>query len=220
MRRSFSVTHDQLVVAEGLEEATFIGEMIAAGVIPPMDVGFIGQFGTGWGVTGILKHLVALYGDSNFSAKTKQLIIVADHDDGAQFQYIRDRIAAANSHPDVGGVYSEPTSPCAWTRTAKIAVKIVMMPDSGQNGCFETLLLRYLSTQYADINRCGQEFVQCTGLGAWSQSKIDKALVRIILAAVNRENPALPLSYVFKNHPDIIPVRDVTFSDLAVALSS
>ena len=108
MTTQFTLVHDQLVIAEGNEEATFIQEMVKRGIVPPMDVGYIGQFNTGWGITGLLKHLITLAVESNFTDMTKQVVVVADHDDGRQFDYIRNKIAEANDHADVGGIYSVP----------------------------------------------------------------------------------------------------------------
>jgi hypothetical protein len=84
-----------------------------------------------------------------------------------------------------------------------------MWPSGDDNaGCLETVLWQIIKPRYPEKAKCVEEALRCAGVNRhWSKSKLDKARVRCFIAVEIERNPAVALSLLWRDFPDIIPIR-------------
>jgi hypothetical protein len=213
---------EKLLICEGLEECAFIDALRGHHDLPDFHVSWIGEQGTGNGVTGLKAHLIKAVGLTGFSGvRDIGILVDSDHDQGELFGIARQHITEANSNVDVAGRYAVPQQQFQ-KANGGVNVTVIMQPGQGQTGCLETLLWQVFSKLHQDKAQCVEEILNCAGVNQgenkWSASKLDKARVRIAVAICYRRNPALSLSYLWKECPDLIPADDAYFIPVCNAL--
>lgn len=216
------LTQSRLLVCEGREEVAFVTELRRLHQLPAMDICCIGDRETGNGITGLRAHLIELITDPGFHNVEHAVILAdSDHSQNELFGIVAQQITAANQNIDVAGRYAVPNSP--FTRgEGTVDVTVLMQPSQNATGCLETLLWEVFLREHAAVAHCIDAAVACSGISAppnqWSQSKLDKAKVRAGIAMLNEGNPALALSFLWKDKPNIIPGTAPEFDDLVAHL--
>ena len=215
---------ERLLICEGPEERAFVREMARVRQLPDLDLVCVDDMGTGGGNGGFEAFLIAVLPHTGF-IDIKHIAILADsdHDQTILFGQIRDQIIQANSNVDVKGRYGVPAAPFL-KAAGTVAVTVLMQPAPQRTGCLETLLWDVVLRIHGNVAGCVDQLVACSGIisppNPWSQSKLDKARIRAVIAMLHEGNPALALSWLWEKRPDLIPATATEFDAIHAHLQA
>ena len=215
------INNEKLLICEGREDFALVRAMITEGRAPIMDVRFMGDnIGHSGGIDALKEYLIALRGLSGFR-RVRSLGILVDNDDNPElaFEKVRHQILEVNNTEDFGGIISLPKLPFEKSGECLISVLVILLPGNNEFGCLETLLCRAVNDLRTKEAECIEKLLECAGLvgrnNGWSQSKLDKARIRIAIAILHKRNPALTLTRLWENRPDLVPVNHPAFDELS-----
>ncbi len=214
---------NRLILCEGIEDAAFLRELIRRRRLNPFDVRPVKDVGDVAGISGFADALVASITVTGFR-QINRLILIADSNSHwrTSFWKLREQIEQANAHPDVFGRFEIPSNPFEMSGGHPRLI-ILLNPRPTSKGALETLLWEVLGSQYARVKDCIDDVCQCVGIdrgsGKWPQAKLDKARVHTAIALINRLNPSIGLGLLWGHYPNLIPVTDHAFDELATRLS-
>jgi Protein of unknown function (DUF3226) len=208
----------RFILTEGTEDAAFIRAFVAArgltgfDVRPNVDLGGIG------GNSGFKNALIACEPITGFTG-VSEVLILADNDDDPEksVREICEQIIEAKREGKIKRNWGQPTN--SLTKAGgDPAVSMWMWPNHGRPGCLETILWQALETIYGDVAACVQAACVCAATDGWPISKLDKARVRCFMSLVCRKNPAISLSLLWRDFPDLIPLADAAFDPIETFL--
>lgn len=213
-RRGPFVT-SRFILGEGTEDAEFTRALIrtrqlsSCDVSPNIDIGKVG------GNSGFRPSIIAVEPMTGFSSVSR-VVLLADNDDNpkASFTAICEQIERSRRAKEVGRRWGTPKKPVD-VAPGDPSLSIWMWPQPGQPGCLETLLWSVISAEQPSRATCVEEACQCAGADAWPVSKRDKARLRCFISIVCRANPALSLSNLWRDAPDLIPLTHSAFDEYA-----
>ncbi len=96
-----------------------------------------------------------------------------------------------------------------------------MWPEPGVKGCFETVLWEIVERKYPAKAKCVAKAFDCAAVKDWTISKLDKGKIRSFISMEYKKNPAIALSLLWRDAPEIFPVADRAFkpiSDFLIAI--
>ena len=207
-------------MCEGVEDASFLRELIGRcnlghfDVRPARDIGGIG------GISGFREGLTTAVGHSGFR-RISRMALVADCDTHHRetMRSICEQISEANQQRNVAGRFAIPHR--AYEATGgHPRLTVILLPGPNARGALETLLWKAITNLQAHrrIAQCIETACVGAGITRWPQSKADKARVHAALAFMNRDNPAIGLGRLWSRYPDLIPVTHKAFDDIETAL--
>lgn len=212
MPKRTSFEKDHFILCEGEEDAAFARAVVRGrnlrlsfDISPNIDVSGVG------GNSGFEKSFLAIEPFIGF-VDVKHVIIIGDNDDNPS--------QALNSVVGrLAQLKQSNTIKRAWADVQNAGVKfggdpsvsVWMWPAPGQIGCLETLLWALIEKKYRKEAACAMDACRCSGADKWPVSKFHKARVRCFLSLVCQGNPAISLSLLWRDYPDIIPVSDAAF---------
>ncbi|HVS25785.1 MAG TPA: DUF3226 domain-containing protein [Burkholderiales bacterium] len=215
----------RLVLCEGIEDAAFLRELCNKRNLGSFDIRPVEDIGGIKGVTGFQSALCVAVQDREFKRVTR-LILIADSDEPHQntFAKICAQITRANQDTNVNGIFAVPQNPYELTG-GHPRISILLFPAPNSKGALDTLLWSALKAipAHGRVVDAAEQAVQhariSSGNSKWPQSKLDKALVRIAIALLNKDNPAVSISRLWRDNPNLIPVTHRVFDDLENVLS-
>jgi hypothetical protein len=170
---------------------------------------------TQWGRT-----LAAIIGTRKFET-LDGLIIVVDNDDNPKQAVLSAQRAIITSPVFAGPPKRKIRRPqrTMFSTKGPPKVAIVPMPAVGQPGALESLCIQAAQTVVpATVIGCADQFIRCNGIDQWTTSKQAKVKMRAIIAASHKRNPEMTLSKLWEQRPDLVPVADPVFADIAAFL--
>jgi hypothetical protein len=206
--RRLSFSKSRVILAEGEEDATVVRVLLSAypeltnfDVSPNIDVGGVG------GNSGFYKAVVTSDAMPTFEPVT-HVVLIADNDDpAASFGAICAQIERARSEGNLTRNWGRPATPGV-SAAGDPSVSVWMWPASNaQPGCLETLLWRIVERKYPNVAKCVRDACTCADVDRWSAGKLDKARIRCFVALAVERNPAISLSLLRRDAPDIIPIK-------------
>ncbi|MFI4934293.1 MAG: DUF3226 domain-containing protein [Caulobacterales bacterium] len=214
-----SLTCERLLICEGPTDEAFFKNLIQRRNLPDFCIRIPADASRKLGVDGFPELLEAIPAWDGVAA-LRHLIVVADNDAdaSASFRKVKDFLRNARPDTDPPFTYGIPDRAMVRAPGTPATTTIMMMPKRGNRGCLETLLLTAAEKASASAQRataCVDTFVTCAGVDAWSSSKQAKMRLHSLIAATYKKNPALSLSQVWTQAPDLIPLNDPCFDPIA-----
>jgi hypothetical protein len=217
---NFSIQKPYLILCEGDRDRAFFREIISKRTDVPKDyeptdpkyLGFLSGGNSRW-----KSCLDALVATSGFDT-LKGLIIAADNDDKPKesFNNILSALNNAASWPGPPeGRYAVPGAP--WQiEKGPPAIAIMMMPRRRMRGSLDTLCVKAAQTQISKkTKQCIDSYSRCAKFESLPASKEAKAKLRALIACSHRKDPELSFGKVWDECPDLIPVTDSLFDQIA-----
>lgn len=202
------INEPYLLLAEGsadkklVQELTKVRALPHFSTLPDKDYSGAGSFSNG---------LRAARGSGRAFAKLRGVLIVADSgsDPSVTLSSIQKQIGRVDGYPvpaSLSTVARAPDFP---------ALMVTLLPDDSTPGALETLYVRYILEHEPCLERCLDDFLRCSSIGAmsWTTEKRDKARFNALVAAWWRDDPSRAASWVFRDLK-MIDVRDPVFDDL------
>jgi hypothetical protein len=212
----------RLALCEGNEDAQLVRKLVQTRAnIKPFNVSPINDLtDKAKGNGGFGEAIIASEVISGFDRVT-EVVIVSDNDDdhAVSFEAICNQIQAAKDSGDVQRDWGVPDAPYVRSQ-GDPAVTVWMWPADAQQGCLETVLWEIAKRRKQVEADCIEKALRCTGADQWATSKRDKARIRAFMSLVYKKNPALALSNVWRDAPDMFPAQSAEFTPLARLLAS
>lgn len=194
----------RLIVCEGPSDAAFFERLISTRNLPEYQVISVD------GRVGFETALVALTTARSFG-KLSGLLVAADSDldPDDSFRTIRRQIE------NVGGL-GIPNRPLECARAAGFpAVAVMLIPWHTEIGCLESLLMEAVRAANPELATCVERYVDCTGVGAWSETGLAKLRLQCSISALCRSDPVTPVRYAWSRPETIIELTQPCFNRVA-----
>jgi hypothetical protein len=205
------LSHDRVLVCEGISDKNFLLKIMADRAIAPFDVVSASQQEVG-GIDGFGKLLEGLKSLSHWS-KVKNLVVAVDCDTNADanFQKVIAYLAA-NELPI-------PTSHDA-IAAGTPNVRFLFLPSLGATGSLETVCFDALIEAKPELKDTIEEFITKTDANTWTQQKRDKAKVRALICSTFKFNPDISIAnYFLSSKPNLFNSQSELFNPIANFLS-
>jgi len=220
MAKRFEFSRQRFALGEGVEDAAFTRALILARGLQAFDVSATIDVGGVQGNSGFKESAIASEPVTGFLG-VLDVAILADNDDdpAAAFQNVCSQIEAARTEGNLSRSWGRAQQPGV-KAVGDPSVSVWMWPAPGQPGCLETLLWTVAVATHPTEAKCAEGACKCSGADGWPISKRDKARVRCFLALTCRSNPGLPLSLLWRDRPDLIPLSHTAFDPIASFLAT
>jgi hypothetical protein len=210
----------RLVVCEGRADEAFLRALIKARQLPERHIrsGEDSDTTARGGIDAIGRLLEGIPVWSGFS-RIESIVVVVDADDDplANFARVREQIARLQ-------IYPIPDAPLivakADAATGMPSIMIAILPWVDRKGSLETLCLTAALSISEPMAACTAAFARCTSAEAWDQQgKKDAMMLRSLLAASHRKNPAIGLGHVWRDAAHLIPLDHPAFDNITDILA-
>jgi hypothetical protein len=208
--RPVSLTEEYLIVGEGKSDVEFLRNLCDVRGIK----GFQIEDARG---KDNFKELPAGLKDATGFDKVRAILVVGDNDNdpSSSFETIRKYLMYAK--------LPCPDAPLqvARVRPSPLAVAVMMLPHSApgqpQQGCLETVLLKYVEGAHVDLANCISEFRKCTNRPR-TGNEDDKFTMRCFVAALHATDPNLSMAFVTSSSKGLIDLTDQCFDRIGLFL--
>lgn len=176
------------VLCEGNGDSGFVEALGAAYDLPKFEVTCVSEAG---GFEDKLRSF-EIFIDRGVIRK---VLILADADDDPERALVKIRTQIRRVR-----IYPVPNGPRAIRGSTRASVAIVQLPGDYEIGNLETLFLRAIEAERADLIACARTFAACQlagGEDGWRKGQRDKMLLRSILAATLEDDPNSSLNYIW-----------------------
>jgi len=211
-QKGWAPRHQNQVIGESYADGAFIQAVAAAHGVPAFDFTAPEKDGVPQGKDQFRQHL---NGMQTFIRRgmVSRIVVVGDNDTSHAdaVATIRRAIKEAKDYP------SPPVSPCERATNGKVTIGFVTLPETGHNGCLETLLLR-ATMNGGPTTQCVDDWVACNGFPATPQNNYHKFRIRSILAAAIRDDPNITLKRIWSKTGNPINPGDPAFTWIATFL--
>jgi hypothetical protein len=200
---------NQLIV-ESWHDGAFIDAVARHYGAPRFDyTAPIGDDGRPLGKSGFKRHLVGMLFWTN-QQKVRNIIVSGDNDDdhASALTEVRRAIQDARGYP------TPDVQPCKIATKGDIRIGILMLPESGKNGCLETRLLAS-TVKNQTAMACVDTWATCCGFPKHRRNDYDKFQLRSLLAATIHSDPNLTLSAIWQKAENPINAGDPEFAWIA-----
>ena len=213
IRQNFSIQKPYLILCEGVSDRAFFRALMkdrniqGYQTIHPVDLGAKRGGHSYWKFS-----LNQLIGATGFEI-LKGLIIATDNDNDMTTEFNK----VQNALQDVSAFQScVPSKPYEIKRSDSLKLSIMVMPEGGELGSLETLLLSVAEKNAPpEIKACIDKYHQCSGYLEFSPSQKAKACLRSYVACRLKKKPEISLVDLWEKDPNIVPVSDSTFDNIA-----
>ena len=206
-----------LVVCEGYGDAQFICSLLEFRNVTNCNVGCPStKGGTGSGKEAVQKYLGAvralvLQGKANLTG----VLVIVDADDKPKEAF--DQMAAAFEDAQ----FIRPSQAFTIEGTDP-RVAVYLIPGPGRTGTLEHILLEAIFDKNQSVERCILTFSECLGGHMDSGTDNQKAKMRmsVLAGAFCKDNPWTPLSLIWKDANNPIPLDSDRFKHVSDFLSA
>jgi hypothetical protein len=199
-----------LILCEGTHDRGFFEELISKRKLGNFHV--ICPDNSNAGIDGFGRTLKGIQVNTGFDL-LRNLIVVGDSDDDPEASKARLMTQLGQGGFDVADGLSLPGHP-------DLSVHAWMIPGEGVRGSLESLCFQAATRHNPLVAKCVDEFLVCAGTRDWPIQKLDKARLRAFVAASYKRNPDVGLGMIWANDPDLVPVTDSIFDEIANQISS
>ena len=203
------LVHPVLLLSEGKSDASFLTHLIGQRDVAALHIGFPTDITGGFGKTGFGKFLASLPARTGFE-NLKSILLLYDNDDDPHAAFMAVRALVSPGDP-----YSIPATPMnlAEAEKNKVRLMFVPMPEVGQPGTLETLLLQS-ATASADALRCVDDLVKCAECASWPPSAAAKMRLRCLIAVKCQGHSDITLTHVWGKAGNPIDLTHACFDEL------
>jgi hypothetical protein len=216
------LTYPRLLLCEGPHDAAFFRELITERALPDFhvrcDMAHPGKGGFGFALTGI----GSLTGFQN----VQHVIIAADSDNNPNdtFDAVVNKIKDSEYRDPATGrgrkYQAMPAAPHVPAGNLP-SLTVLLVPWLDRVGALETLCLEAAARNKAGALACVQAHAKCTGAHTWTgEAAKAKMLLRSLICSTYEDGPDIGLGNVWRDQPDLVPINDNAFDQIADFLSA
>jgi hypothetical protein len=215
-------TQPRFALCEGNEDAALV-RALAESIprnIKQFDVSPVNDLCDKKGKDGFEDAIIGSDALTGFDA-VDDVIIISDNDDDpvASFRSVRAHLKKAIDESSVQRAWALPDAPGVRVAGSP-SVSIWMWPRANVPGCLETVLWEIVQRKYAVQAACVEAALRCSGANLWAVSKRDKARIRCFMSLMVKKNPAMTLSLLWRDQPQLFPVNSKEFTPVARFLAA
>lgn len=204
----------RLVLCEGRRDEAFFHALTEARGLPEFHVTSPSEE-HGGGKSGFLRALKGMAIATGFERIT-DIVLAADNDEDPDTSF-REVIDYLKAEPNLGSparAIAIPTQPNV-RADGEISTTALMLPWIGIPGSLDSLCLEASSRAHPTQSRCVDIYAGCVGANSWPASKQAKMKLRSLFAGTHRRNPDIGFGNVWRDRPNLVPLEDPCFDQLA-----
>jgi hypothetical protein len=216
-----SFVHSRLIIGEGPHDAAFFRVLLANRKLPAAHIHFTEELSRMPGKSGFGESLARIRNLTGFS-NLKHVVLVTDSDKNARgsFQEVADLVRNVRA-PALGEPPHSYPIPTEQHKRANgnPSITILMVPWKGKVGALETLCFEAAIRNRPAEAKCVDQFAKCARTNTWSPQKRAKMNLRSLITSIHERNPDIGFGKIWEDAPDLIPISDTAFSQIAKFLS-
>jgi hypothetical protein len=217
-----SFVHDRLIIGEGPQDSAFFRALIADRNLPAAHVHSTEELSGMPGKSGFGEALARIRNLTGFQ-NLKHIVLTTDSDKNARdsFREVADLVRNVRAPGPHEPPHSYPV-PIAQHKRAdgEPSVTILMVPWKGKVGALETLCFEAAIRNRAAAAQCVDQFARCARTNTWSPQKRAKMNLRSLVTSIHERNPDIGFGKIWEDAPDLIPISDHAFSQIAKFLKN
>lgn len=214
MAKRLEFRHEKAILAEGIEDAAFLRELLQNRIRRPFDISPVGDLGDKLGNSGFASAMSSSEPITKFT-DVKSVVLVSDNDEDppASVALINKHINDAKANSALGRDWGIPVV-SGKTTAGDPSLSLWMWPEPGVKGRFETVLWEIVVRKYPDKAKCVEKAFACAKVKDWTTSKLAKGKIRNFISLEYKKNPAISLSHIWRDAPEMFPVTDKAFKPI------